>query len=71
MLVLKVTMLQGRTAEQKAELIRRLTEAAAEHLDWPAGEIRVVIYEVGRDDWGIGGRSVSEREGGGTDARTN
>ena len=69
MLVLKVTMLAGRTAEQKAEVIRRLTAAAAEHLGWPAEEIRVVIYEVRRDDWGIGGRSVSEREGGETDAR--
>lgn len=32
MLVLKVTMVEGRTPEQKAELIRRLAEAAGRHL---------------------------------------
>lgn len=69
MLLLKVTMLEGRTAEQKAELIRRLTEAAAEHLGWPAEEIRVILYEVGREEWGAGGRTLAERAGGEGDAQ--
>mgnify|MGYP001041909110 CR=1 FL=1 len=69
MLLLKVTMLEGRTAEQKAELIRRLTAAAAEHLGWPAEEIRVILYEVGREEWGAGGRTLAERVGGEGDAQ--
>lgn len=69
MLLLKVTMLEGRTAEQKAALIRRLTAAASQHLGWPAEEIRVVIYEVGRGEWGSGGRTMAEREGGEGDAQ--
>jgi 4-oxalocrotonate tautomerase len=68
-LLLKVTMLEGRTAEQKAELIRRLTAAAAEHLGWPAEEIRVILYEVGREEWGAGGRTMAERAGGEGDAQ--
>jgi len=60
--VIKVTMMAGRTAEQKAELIPRLSKAAARHLDWPMGDARVIIYEVSKDDWGIAGRSVTERE---------
>ena len=62
MLVVKVTMIAGRTAEQKAELIRRLSDAAARPLDWPMDDVRVIIYEVSKDHWGIAGRSVTERE---------
>lgn len=58
MLVLKVTMLEGRTQEQKSELIRRLTEAAARHLNEPASEIRVIIYEVPPTNWGAGGKPL-------------
>ena len=58
MLVLKVTMLEERTPEQKSELIRRLTEAAVEHLNEPATEIRVIIYEVPPSNWGAGGKPL-------------
>ena len=62
MFVIKVTMMGGRTAEQKAELIHRLSAAAARRLDWPLDDVRVIIYELAKDDWGIAGRSVTERE---------
>ncbi|MFN3337373.1 MAG: tautomerase family protein [Thermomicrobium sp.] len=62
MLVLKITMVEGRTPEQKAELIRRLAEAAARHFDVPVGEIRTIIYEVGRHEWGIGPMTMAERD---------
>ena len=61
MLVLKITMAQGRTPEQKEALIAQLSRAAAEHLDWPLEEVRVAIYEVGDYEWGIGGRSLAAR----------
>lgn len=62
MIVLQVSMLAGRTAEQKAELIRRLSEEAARHLGYPLDEVRVLLYEIAADNWGIGGRTVEERE---------
>ena len=62
MFVIKVTMMAGRTAEQKAELIRQLSDAAARRLDWPMDDVRVIIYEVSKDEWGIAGRAVAERE---------
>ncbi|MBX6753825.1 tautomerase family protein [Thermorudis peleae] len=62
MLVLRVTMLEGRTREQKRALIRRLSEAAAQHLGWPLEAIRVIIVEVSKDNWGSGGQSMAERE---------
>ena len=57
----QITMLEGRTIEQKHDLIRRLTDATAESLGGDPGRIRVVIYEVSADSWGIGGEPVSSR----------
>ena len=62
MIVIKTTMMEGRTEEQKEGLIRRLSEAAADELGWPLEEVRVVIYEVPKRHWGIAGESVAERE---------
>ncbi len=68
MLVLKITMMRGRTPEQKEALIAQLSQAAAKHLDWPLEEVRVAIYEIGEYEWGIGGRSVAARR---NDARSH
>jgi 4-oxalocrotonate tautomerase len=63
MLVLKVTIMEGRSVEQKERLIRQLSEAAGRELGYPMEEVRVIIYEVPRGNWGIGGRSAASREG--------
>lgn len=55
----QITMLEGRTIEQKHDLIKRLTDATAEALGGDPARVRVVIYEVSPDDWGIGGQPVS------------
>lgn len=56
---IQVTLLEGRTVEQKHDLIRKLTEATAEAVGGDPGRIRVALYEVSADDWGIGGVPVS------------
>lgn len=58
--MIQVTLLQGRTVEQKHELIRRLTDATEEVLGGDRGRIRVALYEVNSDEWGIGGEPVSK-----------
>lgn len=55
----QVTLMEGRTVEQKHELIRRLTEAVTESIGSDPQRVRVAIYEVTRDDWGIGGQPAS------------
>lgn len=57
---IQVTMLEGRTIEQKHDLMRRLTEATAEALGGDPGRIRVALYEVSPDEWAIGGEPVSK-----------
>jgi len=61
--LIRVDMLEGRTPEQKRELIRELTETTSRVLDVPRERIRVVLYEVPKTHWGIGGTPVSEIPG--------
>ena len=57
--LIQVTMIEGRSVAQKHELIKRLTEATSEVLEAEPQRVRVVLYEVSGDDWGIGGEAVS------------
>ncbi|MDP2013242.1 MAG: tautomerase family protein [Actinomycetota bacterium] len=52
-------MLEGRTVEQKKELISKLNSAAAEVLGGDPSRIRIALYEVSGDDWGIGGETIN------------
>ena len=49
------------SAEQKAELIRGVTELLSRVLNKNPETTVVVIDEIDMDDWGIGGKSVTVR----------
>lgn len=51
----------GATAAQKAELIKGATELLQRVLNKNPETTVVVIDEVETDNWGIGGKSVTER----------
>ncbi len=48
------------TAEQKKELIERLTATAAEITHIPAQFFAVTIKELSDENFGIGGKSINE-----------
>jgi 4-oxalocrotonate tautomerase len=50
--VIQITMSQGRTVEQKRELVSVLTKEAARILKTREQAIRILIYEVSKDNWG-------------------
>ncbi len=52
---------EGVTAEQKAALIRGVTELLRTTLGKNPATTVVVIDEVDTDNWGIGGESVTTR----------
>ena len=52
---IQVTMLEGRTVEQKAELMKKITEATVEAVGAKPESIRVAIYEISKDEWSVGG----------------
>jgi 4-oxalocrotonate tautomerase family enzyme len=49
------------TAEQKAELIQGVTELLSKVLNKNPETTIVIIDEVEMDNWGIGGKTVTER----------
>jgi 4-oxalocrotonate tautomerase len=52
---------EGATAEQKGEVIRRMTQVLVDVLGKNPETTVVVIDEVDTDNWGIGGITVTER----------
>jgi 4-oxalocrotonate tautomerase len=57
---IKITR-EGATPEQKATLIRKVTELLRDELGKNPATTVVVIDEVDTDNWGIGGESVTVR----------
>lgn len=57
-----VKMLKGRTADQKRELVKTITDAMATICNAKPEGTMVVIEEVARDHWARGGVLISERE---------
>ena len=57
---IKITK-EGATAEQKAELIKGVTDLLAKILGKNPATTVVTIDEIETDNWGIGGESVTVR----------
>ena len=57
---IKITR-EGVTPEKKAEVIKGVTELLRDVLGKNPQTTVVVIEEVGTDNWGIGGETVTER----------
>ena len=56
--LIEVTIVEGRSDAQKAQLIARLTEVAVETVDVPLAAVRVCIREIPLAHWGIGGKTL-------------
>ena len=55
--LIQVTLLEGRSAEAKAALIRQLTDATVEAIAAPRDSVRVILQEVPPAHWSVGGVS--------------
>jgi len=51
-----VEWFEGRSAEQKAELAKRITEAMTEVGNAPAEEVWIRFVDSSKGDWAIGGQ---------------
>lgn len=59
----KIEMLDGRTADQKAALARAITDAFVEHAGAKRESVWVVIDDVARSNWAIGGELLEKPAG--------
>ncbi|MGB5792868.1 2-hydroxymuconate tautomerase [Poseidonibacter sp.] len=55
-----INIIEGRSHEQKEKLIVKVTQAIHEAIDAPEANVRVIINEMPKQHFGIGGQSVKK-----------
>jgi 4-oxalocrotonate tautomerase len=53
--VIQITISQGRSVEQKRELVKVLTRETARIMKTDEEKVRILIYEVSKENWGNAG----------------
>ncbi|EGZ49894.1 4-oxalocrotonate tautomerase [Neisseria sp. Dent CA1/247] len=59
--IIQVHMMEGRTDEQKEAVIREVTEAMVRAVGAPKESVRVLINEMPKQHFGIGGESAKAK----------
>ncbi len=59
--LVQVSLVEGRPAELEEELIAELTETVVRVLDAPRESVRVILYGVPAERWGVAGVSKAAR----------
>ncbi|MHA6642796.1 2-hydroxymuconate tautomerase [Mesorhizobium sp. A623] len=58
--VVQVNIKDGRTIDQKREIVRRMTEVLVDVCGSAEERVHVIINEVDEDSWGRGGQLLSD-----------
>ena len=58
----QIYMAPGRTDEQEAQLIERVTQAFTETVGVPADSVWITIQEVPRTQWGVAGQTLAAKK---------
>lgn len=56
----QIHIIEGRTEEQKRAIIEKVTAALVEAVGVPVDTVRVLISEVPKTQWGIGGKTAKD-----------
>jgi len=57
--VVRIDLWKGRDKEKKEELIEKITYAVVDAIGSSTEAVQVIINEVDKDNWGIGGTPAS------------
>ncbi|MDN4075398.1 4-oxalocrotonate tautomerase [Fictibacillus terranigra] len=60
--IVNIQLLEGRPEEKIKEVIHNVTEVISATLDAPKENVRVLVSEVPKTHWGIGGTTVSDKQ---------
>lgn len=60
--LIQATIMEGRTQAQKEAFYQGVTQVVVETLNVRPEQVRVVLNEVPKTHWAIGGVSVAERD---------
>lgn len=56
----QIHIMEGRSEEQKRAAIEKVSQALAEALGAPIENVRVLISEVPKTNWGIAGKTAKD-----------
>lgn len=59
--IVNIQLIEGRSAEQKETLIRKVTEACVESIGCTPETVRILLSDVATQDFGVAGESVTKR----------
>lgn len=59
--IIRVEMFEGRTADQKRDMVRELTRAFVDTAGGTPASVHIVVTDVAKNDWGSGGELCSDR----------
>ncbi|KMJ59960.1 4-oxalocrotonate tautomerase [Bacillus sp. LL01] len=57
-----IHLLEGRSVEQKQELIQNVTIAISQSLGASPEKVRVLLMEVSKENWGTGGVTKAQND---------
>jgi len=60
--IVQISMIQGRTAEKKEELIKKVTDAIVDALQVPKDKVRIILNELPKENLGRGGVPFSKAD---------
>ncbi|MCD2137337.1 4-oxalocrotonate tautomerase [Salinicoccus halitifaciens] len=58
--LINVKIMEGRSEEKIEALMKNVTDAVSESLDAPKENVRVIVEEVPKTRWAIGGTSAKK-----------
>ena len=59
--MITVEMFEGRTIEQKRELVKKLTDSFCETAGGSPAAVHVVIKDIPKQHWAVGGELCSDK----------
>lgn len=59
--VVRIEMWEGRTEEQKRKLAELVTDAVCEAIGCPREAVEVIMVDVPKKNWAVGGKLASEK----------
>lgn len=60
--IVRIEMWEGRTNEQKENLIKEVSKAVSKTLKIPPEQVFVLLYDVPKSHWGVAGIPASRKK---------
>lgn len=58
--IVQISIMEGRSQEKIDDLLKNVTTAVSESLDSPKENVRVMVTEIPKTHWAIGGTSAKK-----------